>query len=362
MPKLRYKQRKDGRYCATITTGKLPNGNFKRKFIYAESVPQLDRKIIELKSNYYKGTISQNENITFKEWAEKWFEFNISTKEHATQQSIRNILNKYLYPNIGYIKLKDLKTFHIKEIMNDMLNKDLKDITKRTVNTVKRILSDAMENDIIYKNVAFNIKVPKFEKIAKKSLTIDEDQLLYNTALTHKYGLFFVLLRYTGIRTEEAVALTKADIDFKNKRIHINKAVNFINNQAVIKATKNLKSRYVPIPEILIDLLKENKNKNYLFTKQTNSNEMLSKIALRRMIDSFLYACDKDKKFKFTCHQLRHSYCSMLYYAGVKIKKAQELMGHSNADMIYNVYTHLDEEKENAEELINGFINNAVQA
>jgi integrase len=51
----------------------------------------------------------------------------------------------------------------------------------------------------------------------------------------------------------------------------------------------------------------------------------------------------------------------MLYYAGVKIKKAQELMGHSNADMIYNVYTHFDEEKENAEELINEFINNVVR-
>lgn len=79
------------------------------------------------------------------------------------------------------------------------------------------------------------------------------------------------------------------------------------------------------------------------------------------MIDSFLYACDKDKKFKFTCHQLRHSYCSMLYYAGVKIKKDQELMGHSNADMIYNVYTNLDEEKENAEELINDFIGHVVK-
>ena len=35
----------------------------------------------------------------------------------------------------------------------------------------------------------------------------------------------------------------------------------------------------------------------------------------------------------------------MLYYSGIGIKEAQELMGHSSADMVYNIYTHLDMEK-----------------
>ena len=35
----------------------------------------------------------------------------------------------------------------------------------------------------------------------------------------------------------------------------------------------------------------------------------------------------------------------MLYYAGIGIKEAQELMGHSSADMVYDVYTHLDMKK-----------------
>ena len=63
-----------------------------------------------------------------------------------------------------------------------------------------------------------------------------------------------------------------------------------------------------------------------------------------------------DNKIYFTNHQLRHSYCTMLYYAGIKIKKAQELMGHSSADMVYNIYTHLDNERENTAETINDYI------
>ncbi len=89
---------------------------------------------------------------------------------------------------------------------------------------------------------------------------------------------------------------------------------------------------------------------------------MLSKTAVRRHLESFLYSLNKNHKteIKFTYHQLRHSYCTMLYYANIKIKKAQELMGHSSADMVYNIYTHLDETRENARQQINDYIDKTL--
>ena len=92
---------------------------------------------------------------------------------------------------------------------------------------------------------------------------------------------------------------------------------------------------------------------------------MLTKQALKTHLDSFLNEMnktitDEDKKIKLSYYQLRHSYCTMLYYAGVKIKKAQELMGHSSADMVYDIYTHLDEERENANDLINDYVSNKI--
>ena len=47
----------------------------------------------------------------------------------------------------------------------------------------------------------------------------------------------------------------------------------------------------------------------------------------------------------------------MLYYSGIKIKEAQSLMGHASASMVYEVYTHLDEQRETAEDLLNNYIN-----
>ena len=108
----------------------------------------------------------------------------------------------------------------------------------------------------------------------------------------------------------------------------------------------------------------ENKIK-YLFTKETDNYSMLTKQALKTHLKTFLNAINKDiqdddKKIKFSYYQLRHSYCTMLYYAGIKIKKAQELMGHSSADMVYDIYTHLDEERENANEQINNYISTKI--
>ena len=230
---------------------------------------------------------------------------------------------------------------------------------KKTLQLIKRILNDAVDNDIVIKNVAQNIKAPKVIKKERFPLSLEEDQLLINSK--SKYASFFILMRYTGMRKEEIVPLTLDDIDLQNKTISINKAVTFVHNQPVVKKTKNKKSRKIPILDIVYDIvvdLVNNSNDNLLFRKESDK-KMLTDSAIKRHLESFLYDINKNREneVKFTCHQLRHSYCTMLYYAGVKIKKAQELMGHSSADMVYNIYTHLDEQRENAEELINDYIN-----
>ena len=49
-----------------------------------------------------------------------------------------------------------------------------------------------------------------------------------------------------------------------------------------------------------------------------------------------------------TCHDLRHAYASVLIGAGQSVKVVSERLGHSNAAMTLNVYSHLwpaDEDK-----------------
>ena len=39
-----------------------------------------------------------------------------------------------------------------------------------------------------------------------------------------------------------------------------------------------------------------------------------------------------------TAHIFRHNYATMLYYSGISIKKAAQLMGHANTKMIMEIF------------------------
>lgn len=41
-------------------------------------------------------------------------------------------------------------------------------------------------------------------------------------------------------------------------------------------------------------------------------------------------------------HDLRHTYCTMLYEAGIDVLTAKEQMGHSDVKTTLGIYTHLD--------------------
>ena len=48
-----------------------------------------------------------------------------------------------------------------------------------------------------------------------------------------------------------------------------------------------------------------------------------------------------------TSHYLRHNYATELYRAGIQVKEAQYLLGHSNLKTTLDIYTELDKENIN---------------
>ena len=49
-------------------------------------------------------------------------------------------------------------------------------------------------------------------------------------------------------------------------------------------------------------------------------------------------------------HDLRHSYCTMLYDSNVSLKTAMRWMGHADQTMTMQIYTHLTETRQKADE------------
>ena len=364
-----YTTRKDGRLMKRV------NVDGKTKSIYSDNPKDLERQYIDLKYKSNNNINIENE-MTFKKFAEEWIDIHSAGKEEGTTREYDYIIKNCLVKELGNLKLKAIKKSDVQKVQKEALEGGHQEKAQKIVRFAKSILNEAVEDDYINKNVAMNIKSQKVVREEKKILTKEEDELLIDCAKTHKYGLFFLLLRYSGMRKEEIVAIAITDIFLEERYIEINKAVNFIHNQPRLKSTKNNKSRRVPILDIVYDMLNERvqyckeNNIKYLFTKQTNQKEMLSDSAIKRMLASFLLAINnlhkekhKDdankenlKEIVFTLHILRHSFCTMMYYAGIGIKEAQNVMGHSSADMVYDIYTHLDLQKEDTLNSLNDYL------
>lgn len=348
MSNFTYTTRKDGRLMKKVTV----NGHI--KYIYASSVKDLENKYIELKYNGIYG--KSIDECNFKNYAKNWILLNSSGKAKSTIKEYNYIINKYLISHFGNYKLKSIKRLNIQQLQKELLDDNHVELAHKCIRYMKTICDDAIANGYLDRNPCFGIKEPKLIHKEKEILTTEQDKLLLSSA--HIYAPFFRVLRYTGMRREEITALTINDIDLNNKTISINKAVSFASNQPELKETKNKKSRIVPILDVIYDdIIKRidfcNSNDTiYLFPQIKNPKKMLSQESIRCMTNQIC----KSLEFTFTPHQLRHSYCTMLYYSGISIKQTQNLMGHSSAKMVYDLYAHLDEKREHISSKINSFI------
>lgn len=373
MPK--YKQRKDGRYYTT----------FKGQSVYAKSSKELEEKIAELNYLSKTGLMVNDKKITFKEYASSYFALQKRLAPDKSHSRNEGLLNNYIYPTLGIIQIKQLKKSNVEQMKAQMIEKGLTEQVNRALSLVNNILNAAVDDNVVLRNVALNIKKYTFKKDERRILTTEEDALLLEAAEQHKYGLFFLLIRYCGLRPEEARALEIDDIDIEKCIIDVSDAISFSQSeQGNRKDTKNLVHREVPILAFMIPYIvsaietSKKLGTNLLFYKQTNPLQHMSKSAYKSCVDSFMYCVnqlnkkhieeynrqvkneDEQKEVNeiiFIPYQLRHSFCTMLYYAGVSLKEAQSIMGHKSSKMVLDVYTHLKKEEDDSKDKLDTYFN-----
>lgn len=365
MAKFTYTTRKDGRLMKRVSI------NGKIETLYATNPKNLEKKYIEKKHLSNKGIYLNSIDYTVSEWADKWLKLYKNDKEKSTIEMYKSCIKLYIKPSIGNINIKHLKQSDIMQMLSDMEKKKITRRKEIALLTIKQILDSAVQNDLVYRNVAINIKLKKHR--AKEKIPLDDNyiSIIEKSLKSNPHSFLVYFLIYTGLRREEVVPLQYKDIDFNKKIIHINKAVYFEKNQPTLKTTKNSEFRDVPLLDNLYNLLINNtyNEKDYIFPNQ--KGKMMSETTFKRKIsyvDNFVKKeidkTNKDKKenekiklIHFTAHQLRHTYACILHKAKIPLKEAQYFMGHKDIKMLLNIYTHLDDEdKTNAINLLNNSI------
>lgn len=361
MPKSkRYEKRSDGLYKSSIIIGRDAKGHYKRKYFYAKTIKELDLKRSEFERKLRLGILTDRENATMLEIGKEWLEYKSAFVSDRTYARYKNIFNKHLQTLHPY-RLLDLKALHLQAILNSLAKKGYSRKTLAEVKqTAAQILEYALMNDILYRNVFQAVKVPKGSNCPRKPITEKQMHLVRSTWSEHRMGLPSLLMLYCGLRRGELIALTWKDIDLKDQTISVSKAATTVSNQHTLKSPKTEAGRrLVPIPDFLVEILRRQRTSNSMMVCPSAAGTMMSSQAWKRAWDSYMHflnlkAGGRDRSRinpkviavePFTPHQLRHTYATLLYNAGVDAKSAQEMLGHANVQTTLEIYTHLSKEK-----------------
>lgn len=156
----------------------------------------------------------------------------------------------------------------------------------------------------------------------------------------HRCGIWAMLMLYAGLRRGEALALEWSDVDLEKKILHVRQAIHFDGNAAVLGDTKTEAGvRSIPIVGVLHAALKS------LSPSQKHiCGDRMTLSVFDRGWESYLAKMTElcGREFRIRTHDLRHTFCTMLYRADIGVKEAQYLMGHSDLKTTMQIYTHID--------------------
>lgn len=381
MAKKRNTQRSDGRYMVRVYLG-IADGKKQYKYVYGKTQKEADQKAVEIKISMRKGVDVSASGDTFDTWINYW----LTAKKHEVSSVQFDILKsraKVWSEALKGISLNQIKLFQLQAILFEIVEKNpytgnpmSQKTAKEYIQIVKAVFEFAIDNRITEFNPARKLKVPPNALNGKTRRALTETERRWVMEFDHRAKPSAMLMMLSGLRRGEATALQWSDIDFEKNTISVTKSYNF--KMKTMKPPKNGKSRIVSVPQILIDYLKTLPHDS-VFVLTTIKGTMMTEDAWKRLYQSYMndlnlhyglhdeinkYAPEQKPMIitPFTPHELRHTFCTLLFDAGVDVLTAQEQMGHSDPKITMDIYTHLSQKHKDGQiDKLNSFLQNEGQ-
>ena len=335
----------------------------KRRCIYAKSLTELRKKEDELRRDMADGIDYAAGEMTVAELVDRY----MNLKRGLKQNSLRSYGSAVKRIHADPFGQKPIKTVKLSDAKGWFVFLHDSGIKQNTIGVLQSVVRPAFEmavdDDIIRKN-PFKFKlsdvVPK-DAYVRDALT-KEQQEKYLQFVQDGGGSYYddvVILLGTGLRVSELYGLTKSDLDFDRRCIHVRRQLSRTANQPYFISSPKTKSgiRIIPMTDTVYMALKR-----VLKNRASPKVEMLvdgctgfifldkagkPKVAMH--LENFMRGLQRKHPWalggdfpKVTPHVLRHTFCTNMQQAGIDIKSLQYLMGHSNASVTLDVYTHTD--------------------
>ena len=349
-----------GKYEATIypegdgSTGAISLGfdaagrrqRVKRK---GRTKAQVKDKLREVVEDLAAG-VTAAEGYTVADAISDFLDQGMKGKSPETVSNYRSLADHHLIPQLGAARLKKLTADELDAWMDDRAE----ELSGRTLRLIHQILERAIRHaqarDMVRRNAASLILVPEGQEgRPSKAMTLDQAvQLLdrVGPGSQHRLAAYVVVSLLAGVRTEEARALTWADVDLDAGTVAVYRSVRAKGDTKTRKSRRLLK-----LPRKAVEALREHRKRQAAerlqASKQWQDHDLvfcredgtpLDRWQVRREFAVITRAAGLGEEW--APRELRHSFVSILSAHGVRIEDISDLVGHSGTTVTETVYRH----------------------
>lgn len=374
----------DKRYMYTYTD---PMG--RRKFIYANDLAELREKEAKLMKDQLDGL---DLYVAGKASVNDTFDRYMSTKynlRESTKSSYLYTYDHYVRDTFGKKRIADIKYSDVLQFYYYLLN-EVK-ISLGTLDTVHCLLHPtfqlAVRDEIIRNNPTDGVMKEISRESGKNrgirhALTVEQQrsfmEYIANHPIYYHWWPMFTVLLGTGCRIGEALGLRWQDLDYDKRTISINHSLSYYqkpeSNKSVLRISKPKTEagiRTIPMLDIVKDafeMLYEEQLENgfneseidgmsgFIFCNRFGMvpNPQTVNHTIKRIANSYnadeVVRAKKERRDpiilpNFSCHHLRHTFCTRLCENETNLKVIQSIMGHRNIETTMDIYAEATEEK-----------------
>ncbi len=377
-------QRKDKIYQYSYTD---PLG--RRRFIYAGDLVTLREKEKQLTKDQLDGL---DLYVSGRATVNDTFDRYISAKYNLKDQTKTNyvyIYNRFVRDTFGLKKIKDIKYSDVLQFYYYLLNE--RGLQYNTLDTVHTLLHPtfqlAVRDDIIRKNPTDGVMREISQnggknKGIRRALTIEQQraymEYIANHPVYYHWWPMFAILLGTGCRIGEALGLRWEDVDFEKRMISVNHTLVYYkradeDTAALRVSTPKTEAgtRTIPMLDAVFDafqMLHEEQKETgfnesvidgmtgFVFCDRFRNVPTPSSVnrAIKRIVNTYnneeILEAARQKREplllpEFSCHQLRHTFCTRLCENKTNLKVIQSVMGHRDIATTMDIYAEATDTK-----------------
>jgi integrase len=307
--------------------------------LWGKSLDEVKAKVRELDRRQIASFDSQKQ--TLDGYLERWLATIEANRQPTTHQLYKGIVNNYISPHIGALKLSRIKRRDIRLLVEVTLRERSAKTRQMVYRVLHYALSQAVEDELIVSNPCFKKDKPKYVPGDHEVLTVAEARQLLEAAKNGDHYLLICLALVTGMRQGEIFGLRWDAVDWDSSSIYVRVTLTKDKHgNPSLSPPKASRHRRIDLGATVMTMLKEHRKNqrplgHWVFTDI--NGEPLNKDRFIRTVFKPLLTAAGVKPIRF--HDLRHTSATLALSNGDNVKVVAERLGHASSKMTLDVYT-----------------------